>query len=51
MHPMLSNTEEEAKQIEIRKNRLFGIELQDYIFTIVTTNMSLRGDGKSNLEN
>lgn len=27
MHQMLSKTEDEAEQIEIRKNRLFGIEL------------------------
>ena len=51
MHQMLSKTEDEAEQMEIRKNRLFGIELQDYMFTIATTNMILRGDGKSNLEN
>ncbi len=51
MHQMLSKTEDEIEQIEIRKNRLFGIELQDYMFTIATTNMILRGDGKSNLEN
>lgn len=51
MNQMLSKTQDEAEQIEIRKNRLFGIELQDYMFTIATTNMILRGDGKSNLEN
>ena len=51
MHQMLLKTEDEFEQIEIRKNRLFGIELQDYMFTIATTNMILRGDGKSNLEN
>ena len=28
---------------------MHGIELQDYMFTIATTNMILRGDGKSNL--
>lgn len=51
MHKMLSNSNDEMEQIDIRKNRLFGIELQDYMFTIATTNMILRGDGKSNLEN
>ena len=51
MHHMLTKTDDEKEQIEIRKNRLFGIELQDYMFTIATTNMILRGDGKSNLEN
>ena len=35
----------------IKKNQLFGIEEQSYMFTIATTNMILRGDGKSNLEN
>lgn len=51
MHQMILKTDDELEQIEIRKNRLFGIELQDYMFTIATTNMILRGDGKSNLEN
>lgn len=51
MHHMLSKTEDENEKLEIRKNRLFGIELQDYMFSIATTNMILRGDGKSNLEN
>ena len=35
----------------IRKNQLHGFELQSYMFTIATTNMILRGDGKSNLIN
>lgn len=35
----------------IRKNQLHGFELQPYMFTIATTNMILRGDGKSNLIN
>ena len=48
---MESLTDSEKEKREIRKNRLFGIELQDYMFTIATTNMILRGDGKSNLEN
>ena len=51
MHHMLSKTDDDREKLEIRKNKLFGIELQDYMFTIATTNMILRGDGKSNLEN
>ena len=51
MHKMINATNDELEQMDIRKNRLFGIELQDYMFTIATTNMILRGDGKSNLEN
>lgn len=35
----------------IRKEQLHGFELQSYMFTIATTNMILRGDGKSNLIN
>ncbi len=51
MHYMINKTDNEQEKIEIRKNRLFGIEDQSYMFTIATTNMILRGDGKSNLEN
>ena len=51
MHQMIKKTDDEVLQLNIRKNQLFGIELQDYMFTIATTNMILRGDGKSNLEN
>lgn len=51
MHNMLQKTDDEFEKINIRKNQLFGIEDQSYMFTIATTNMILRGDGKSNLEN
>lgn len=34
---------------EIRKDCLYGFELRDDMFSIATTNMILRGDGKSNL--
>ena len=51
MHSMLLQADDEMEQRAIRKERLMGIELQDYMFTIATTNMILRGDGKSNLHN
>ncbi|PIT22783.1 restriction endonuclease [Snodgrassella communis] len=51
MHHMLAQTEDEEQKRKIRKNQLFGIEDQSYMFTIATTNMILRGDGKSNLQN
>ena len=51
MHKMLEQTDDTYEQDQIRKHRLFGIEEQSYMFTIATTNMILRGDGKSNLEN
>lgn len=51
MHHMLAQTDDEAKQKDIRQKQLHGFELQPYMFTIATTNMILRGDGKSNLIN
>ncbi len=51
MHSMLEQTSDPEQQRAIRKEQLMGIELQDYMFTIATTNMILRGDGKSNLQN
>lgn len=50
MHDMLQKTDNIETQRNIRKNQLHGLELQPYMFTIATTNMILRGDGKSNLE-
>lgn len=50
MHDMLQKTDDKTQQNKIRKNQLHGLELQPYMFTIATTNMILRGDGKSNLE-
>lgn len=51
MHHMLAKTESELEKKKIRQERLHGIEDQEYMFTIATTNMILRGDGKSNLIN
>lgn len=53
MHHMLEQTEpnDRAVRDNIKKNQIHGIEIQDYMFTIATTNMILRGDGKSNIEN
>ncbi|TID28663.1 restriction endonuclease, partial [Avibacterium paragallinarum] len=50
MHHMLQQADSEAQKRKIKKEQLHGIELQPYMFTIATTNMILRGDGKSNLE-
>lgn len=51
MHNMLKQTSDDSERRNIRQNQLFGIEDQSYMFTIATTNMILRGDGKSNLQN
>ena len=50
LHTMLSKTDIEAEKKSIRKNQLYGIEQRSDMFTIATTNMILRGDGKSNLQ-
>lgn len=48
MHRMLKNASRD-EQRTVKKERLHGIELRDDMFSIATTNMILRGDGKSNL--
>ncbi len=50
MNKMLNQTTDESKQAHIKQKQLHGIELQQKLFTIATTNMILRGDGKSNLK-
>ncbi|MDS3949950.1 HsdM family class I SAM-dependent methyltransferase [Staphylococcus epidermidis] len=50
MNKMLNQTTDESKQAQIKQKQLHGIELQQKLFTIATTNMILRGDGKSNLK-
>ncbi len=52
MHNMLDIAKDDpAQQKHIRQNQLHGVELRPNMFTIATTNMILRGDGKSNLIN
>lgn len=53
MHHMLEQVDPEdiATRENIKKNQIHGIEIQNYMFTIATTNMILRGDGKSNIDN
>lgn len=40
----------DAKREEIKKYQLHGVELQEKLFAIGTTNMILRGDGKANFQ-
>lgn len=51
MHHMLEQTNDAVKRKNIKQKQLHGFEQQTYMFTIATTNMILRGDGKSNLIN
>lgn len=45
----IKESERRSMRDNIRKNSLYGFELRDDMFSIATTNMILRGDGKSNL--
>ncbi|VXB18562.1 Adenine-specific methyltransferase activity [Flavobacterium sp. 9AF] len=51
LHKMLKQVKTKEEQDNIKKNQLHGIEIREDMFSIATTNMILRGDGKSNLEN
>ncbi len=51
MHNMLAKAENDTQKKNIRQKQLHGIEMRPNMFTIATTNMILRGDGKSNLIN
>jgi type I restriction enzyme M protein len=48
MHKMLSDAKPSEKEA-IKKDRIHGVEIREDMFAIATTNMILRGDGKSNL--
>lgn len=48
MHKMLEQAAPNELEI-IKRDRIHGIEIREDMFSIATTNMILRGDGKSNL--
>lgn len=51
MNRMVSQAKGDEEKIKhIKKHQLLGIEMQEKLFTVATTNMILRGDGKSNLQ-
>lgn len=49
MNRMLSSVKTKEEKNYIKQNNLHGIELKENMFSIATTNMVLRGDGKTNL--
>lgn len=51
MYNMLGKAGSDVQRKSIRQKQLHGIEMRPNMFTIATTNMILRGDGKSNLIN
>ncbi len=51
MHKMLEEATSQNDKEEIKTTQIHGIEIREDMFAIATTNMILRGDGKSNLIN
>ena len=49
MNHMLNQTADDYQRKHIKQDQLHGIELRPNMFSTATTNMILRGDGKSNL--
>ncbi|MFA7607947.1 MAG: N-6 DNA methylase [Rhodocyclaceae bacterium] len=49
MHQMLRTCTSEAEELDIKKNRLIGVEQQPNMYALGASNMILRGDGKANL--
>jgi restriction enzyme bgcI subunit alpha len=50
MNHMTNRAKSEDEIMHIKQHQLLGIEMQEKMFTVATTNMILRGDGKSNLQ-
>lgn len=49
MTQALSDCATEEEQISVKKNNIYGIELDENIFGLATTNMLIHGDGNSNI--
>ena len=49
MNRMLPAATDDIARSHIKQHQLHGVELQPNMFAVATTNMILRGDGKSNL--
>jgi restriction enzyme bgcI subunit alpha len=50
MNRMIERAKNKEEIKNIKQSQLLGVELQEKMFTVATTNMILRGDGKSNLQ-
>ena len=50
LNKMIENANHE-EIIEIKNNSLYGVEINTDLYTLSLTNMIVRGDGKSNIEN
>ena len=49
MHQMLRTAQSNDEELDIKKNRLIGVEQQPNMYALGASNMILRGDGKANL--
>lgn len=50
MRRMIEDAKSDSNKInDIKSNQLIGIEFQDHIYALATSNMILHGDGKSNI--
>lgn len=49
MHQMLAKAQSNEQKELVKKEQIHGMEIREDMFSISTTNMILRGDGKSNL--
>ena len=50
MHRMVEQAKDKNQEKNIKRDQIHGVEVKPNMFAIATTNMILRGDGKSNLE-
>ena len=49
MTQALSKCETDAERMSVRRNQMFGIEADDNVYGLATTNMLIHGDGNSNI--
>lgn len=49
MHKMLKQVSTDEEKKSIKQHQIYGIEVRENMFAVATTNMILRGDGRSNL--
>lgn len=46
----ITDSEKKAKREDIKKNNIFGVEIEEVAFGLSTTNMLIHGDGNSNIK-
>ncbi len=46
----ITDSEKKIKRESIKKNNIYGIEIEEVAFGLSTTNMLIHGDGNSNIK-